>query len=107
MDDGLGGDVVLAPDRGRHCSTLSVGSHYVKLIASRTLDWRDVKAKEVALLARAFDMVYTQLASLEVLRAWVHTRYAAVMAGNTCATLLVASLADLLVSRSRDRRDPL
>lgn len=62
MDNSLGRNVILAPDGSRHRATLSVGGHYVELVTPGTLNWRDVKAEQMTLLACTFDMVYVQLA---------------------------------------------
>lgn len=67
MNDGLGGDVIFAPDSSRHRPALTIGGHGVNLIAARALDWCDVKPEQVAGLTCTFNVDYIKLASSSVL----------------------------------------
>lgn len=56
INRGFTRDMILAPNRCRHRTTISVDGHNVELVPTRALYRRDVETKNVTLLACTFDV---------------------------------------------------
>jgi hypothetical protein len=56
MDDCLGGEVIFAPNEGRHVACLAIDRDNVELVAARALDWGDLEPEQIVLAARALDV---------------------------------------------------